>query len=140
MNFSSKGYGPSMSNNVIFPSLWDFGCGKSLYRGEGGVFNNTVGQKPTDLGGNGMEESKERKKMVLEEMLTQYIEMGEEIHKLEMELGRLWKEPLEWREEFVSILRPAGFYVEGVGKLVHPDREVYNITAMRMLPGEESYS
>ena len=86
-----------------------------------------------------MEEDKEEKKMALEEMLTQYIEMGEEIHKLEMELGRLWKEPINWREEFMSILKPAGFYVGDVTKLVHPHREVYSISAMRMLPGEEGY-
>jgi len=86
-----------------------------------------------------MEENKAMKKMILDKMLTQYIEMGEEIHKLEVELGRLWKEPLEWRKEFIPILKPAGFYVEGVEKLVHPNREVYNITAMRMLPGEEGY-
>jgi len=83
--------------------------------------------------------NKDEKLKELEALLPKYMEMGETIHKLEMELDRLWKEPINWREEFMAILKPSGFYVEGVEKLVHPLREVYNITAMRMLPGEESY-
>ena len=88
-------------------------------------------------GGMAMEEGSKGKEAVLAEMLTRYIEMGEEIHKREKELGRLWEDPLKWREEFTAVLRPAGFYVEGVEKLVHPHREAYCITAMRMLPGED---
>jgi len=38
---------------------------------------------------------------------AKYIETGEEIHKPETELGRLWKEPLKWREEFMPVLKPA---------------------------------
>jgi len=84
--------------------------------------------------------NKEEKQKKLEDLLSKYSEMGEEIHNLEMELGHLWQEPIKWREEFMSILKPAGFYVHNVEKLVYVhDREVYNVQAMRMLPSEKDY-
>jgi hypothetical protein len=84
-------------------------------------------------------DKEEKRRLLLEELLPKYIEMGEEIHKLEMELDRLWKEPVKWREEFMAILKPAGFYVEFVEKLVRPHREVYSIVAMRMMDKEKDY-
>ena len=88
-------------------------------------------------GGMAMEKGNKGKEAVLAEMLTRYIEMGEEIHKREKELGRLWEDPLKWREEFMAVLRPAGFFVHNVDKIVHPMREIYNVTVMRKLPGED---
>ena len=84
------------------------------------------------MNGNNNEE-KERE---LGDLLTSYIEMGEKIHELEIELGRLWMDPIKWREEFMAILKPAGFFVESVEQLVH-HRDIYNVRVMRMMPGDK---
>ena len=86
-----------------------------------------------------IEESYKEKRERLTELTFRYIDMGEEIYKMEKELGRIWTEHETWEKNFKAILKPAEFFLENVAKLVRPHREVYNITAMKILPSDKRY-
>ena len=78
----------------------------------------------------------EEKEAAFREMLRQYSEMGEAVYKLYCELGYEREEDKKLRNEFGSILEPAGFFVWGIDAIKHPMREVYEIRVCRKLPVE----
>ena len=81
--------------------------------------------------------NKEEKAEEFGELLQQYTEMGETLHKMSLELGYCSGENDKLYKEFQAMLEPLGFFVWQADRLHYPNgREVYQVRLCKKLPIE----